>query len=1020
MHNIKAIHTSDVQRLTSGQVITDLSTAVKELLDNSLDSGAKQIDITFKNYGIDSIEVTDNGSGIDQQDFENLGLKHYTSKISQFDDIESLTTLGFRGEAISSLCNISKVQIITTKKGPKAYKLHFDHVGKLTGKQITSRNTGTTVIISELFYNLPVRRKEFLRVAKRQFTKCIILLQSYCIINHNVRISVNNLTPNGRKSLLINTRLNSSLKQNIINVFGSNSANGIDIIDIKLNLNPFKDQIAKQHRFDDNYLNNWDEIDYEININGYISKSSFGCGRNSKDRQFIYINSRPIEYPTIAKVVNEIYRLFNNVQLPFFVLNFEINPSLIDINLTPDKRMILFHNEKYVIDVLRHELSNYFHDQELQLPKNVIQNTLSDDFLKSQELKSEFNKDEYDTNEDEMDMDNDDNFQKANYSSNNLNIEILPGNSLLKHKELKLNGDKDFDISRVEEPQVQIYNQIDDLKEATYQDQDKYESSKYGSDSESNTCDDKDSYYDNSNENDNLSSVDDHSKFYSKISGVVQNREEMVDHHASQDEEDEEDEEENVLRKSLNHSDTPLRPSKRQKKSNDHENNHFPAVNDLKQFKHGFTDSNIDKTDYSTYTITELDHSTIEMIIDGEPSYMTATYSTDENGLVTLRDISDDNNKENKSEKSMNNENEQDEYHESNSFAIGNSSLLNETNVRISIPHSQQEIHETIINRTLSSAHSFKSNGNVSSDDDSNDNIYNNSKDKSPILEITIPLDEGVIKLVKSDKINIHSNDTSKMDEMKTSKSTPENITKIIDQEKLINDIQYLNLTVNKNEFTNMRIVGQFNLGFIIVIREKREQNDNGIIEACKKTGTDLFIVDQHASDEKYNFEKLIKETKIQTQLLIAPEVIELSVIDELIVMDNIPIFEKNGFKIKVKDDNPPGQKILLISKPISKHVIFGINDFQELIQLIKDDSGNVSEKVVHIHCSKIRSMLAMRACRMSIMIGKPLIDKKMKEIVSNLGTLNKPWNCPHGRPTMRHLMELENFKRTFKEDYEL
>lgn len=1027
MHNIKAIETIDIQRLTSGQVIIDLSTAVKELLDNSLDSGAKQIDITFKNYGIDAIEVSDNGSGIAKDDFEYLGLKHYTSKISHFGDIETLETLGFRGEAISSLCNISKVEIITTDKGPKAYKLQFDSAGNLTEQQITSRNTGTTVNISDLFYNLPVRRKEFVRVAKRQFTKCITLLQSYCIINYNVRISVNNITPNGRKALLISTRLNSSLKQNIINVFGSNSSNGIDTIYLKLNLNSFKTQIFKHNGFEDNYLSNWDEIDYQIHLNGYISKSSFGCGRNSKDRQFIYINSRPVEYATVVKIVNEVYRSFNNVQLPFFILNFDINPSLIDVNLTPDKRMILFHNETYVIDVLREELTKYFYDQELQLPKNVIQKTLNDHFLESQELKSEFVEDEEEDTDKGIKDDSNydgretiDSFGHSNINSG-LNVEIIGGTSLFEHENKQTNkvvtkrSTEDEDTA-IEEERKEQKNQ-DKIAYGNESNEKSRNGSGYQDLSSKPNIEDnvKDYEFDN----------DENGYYGDDVLDVADEKSEQIEEHIKEVEK-RKDREDDVSETTLKQSITLSRPSKKVKVGN--KNDYPVAIDNLKQFKHGNIDLNIERKENIDDTNDKFDHSTIEMNIDGEPIYMRATYSTDNNGLVTLRDITDIDNEEsvplnetsNAEDSKRNDYTELAEY-DDNSI-IGNSSLLNETNVRISIPHSQQELHENVINRTLSSAHRYYSNfkDNTNSMEYPDDNIHktNKDKDKTQILDTAIPLEKGIVKLAKPNKrVKQRPNDMLKTNMIETDENETKNINTIKDQDKIINDLQYLNLTVNKKEFAQMRIVGQFNLGFIIVTR-KNIQDIN--VDVNSNNENDLFIVDQHASDEKFNFEKLTKETKIQTQLLIAPEIIELSVIDELIVMDNIPIFKKNGFKVQVKEDNPPGQKIVLISKPISKHVIFNTNDFQELIQLIKDDSGNVSQKLAHIHCSKIRSMLAMRACRMSIMIGKPLTDKKMKQIVGNLGTLNKPWNCPHGRPTMRHLMELKKFKNTFNDDYEL
>ena len=218
---IKAIDITDINRITSGQVIVDLISAVKELIDNSIDSGADQIDLTFQNYGIESIECSDNGSGISEENFQTLTLKHYTSKLTNFSDIMNITSLGFRGEALFSLCNISKLSITTTQNGPKANKIEYDNNGKITSNNITSRNKGTTVEVQEMFKSLPVRRKEFIRTSKNQFAKCVTLLQSYAIINENIKFTIININNNGRKNIILRTNKNENMSKKILNLFGS-------------------------------------------------------------------------------------------------------------------------------------------------------------------------------------------------------------------------------------------------------------------------------------------------------------------------------------------------------------------------------------------------------------------------------------------------------------------------------------------------------------------------------------------------------------------------------------------------------------------------------------------------------------------------------------------------------------------------------------------------------------------------------------------------------------------------------
>lgn len=136
MSTVKPIDANTVHKICSGQVITDVASAVKELVENSLDSGATTIEIRFKNYGINSIEVVDNGSGIDAGDYESIGKKHFTSKITDFEDLEALQTFGFRGEALSSLCAVGQVIISTAtqNEAPKGVQLNLDHEGSLKDK----------------------------------------------------------------------------------------------------------------------------------------------------------------------------------------------------------------------------------------------------------------------------------------------------------------------------------------------------------------------------------------------------------------------------------------------------------------------------------------------------------------------------------------------------------------------------------------------------------------------------------------------------------------------------------------------------------------------------------------------------------------------------------------------------------------------------------------------------------------------------------------------------------------------
>ena len=211
-----------------------------------------------------------------------------------------------------------------------------------------------------------------------------------------------------------------------------------------------------------------------------------------------------------------------------------------------------------------------------------------------------------------------------------------------------------------------------------------------------------------------------------------------------------------------------------------------------------------------------------------------------------------------------------------------------------------------------------------------------------------------------------------------------------------------LALTVSKADFAGMHIVGQFNLGFILVVRAPSSSSPN----------PDLFIIDQHASDEKYNFERLQANTVVQNQRLVHPHRLGLTAIEEEIVLDNTDALLKNGFRVEIdtSGDEEVGRRCQLVSLPMSRETTFDVTDLEELIALLAESpSSSSSEKVPRP--TKVRRMFAMRACRSSVMIGKTLTLKQMGALVKKMGEIDKPWNCPHGRPTMRHVCGLQEWE---------
>ena len=217
-------------------------------------------------------------------------------------------------------------------------------------------------------------------------------------------------------------------------------------------------------------------------------------------------------------------------------------------------------------------------------------------------------------------------------------------------------------------------------------------------------------------------------------------------------------------------------------------------------------------------------------------------------------------------------------------------------------------------------------------------------------------------------------------------------------------DEERLSLTISKPDFAQMRIVGQFNLGFILAVRPSASSDTSSPADT-----DDLFIIDQHASDEIYNFHRLSDTTMLTAQRLVRPHILELTAVEEETILAHTSTFTSNGFTIAFDDSGeaPVGRRCSLLTLPTSQNTTFAVRDLEELIALLTETTPGTGHIV---RPSKVRKMLAMRACRSSIMVGKTLSKTGMKGVVKHMGEIDKPWNCPHGRPTMRHLAGLSDW----------
>ena len=350
---IRKIGSKSVHQICSSQVITNLGCAVKELLENSLDANANKIEIILQNYGLNWIKVMDNGDGIQKKDHNNICIKHTTSKIRKFNDLNELNSFGFRGEALSSLCSMSKDGIIIEtkfKNDEYGYWLNYDNNGKLIHSKVINKNIGTTITVKSLFHMFPVRLNSFKKNIKKEYNILLNIIQGYAIIQSGVKIILRN-----NKNIIINTQGSTNnnnntdvgnIKNNIVNVFGYKEFKKLEEI------NEVKMEINEQ---------------MSIVLVGWISnKNDPDCGRTRNDRQFLWINKRPIDHSKIARIINNSYKSnVNKHKYPIYFINIKILSNYFDINIDPNKRSVFIDNENDILLKLREYFDEFYQKKDM-------------------------------------------------------------------------------------------------------------------------------------------------------------------------------------------------------------------------------------------------------------------------------------------------------------------------------------------------------------------------------------------------------------------------------------------------------------------------------------------------------------------------------------------------------------------------------------------------------------------------------------------------------------------------------
>lgn len=318
MRRIKQLSSHLINQIAAGEVIERPASVVKELVENSIDAGATKISVEVSNECRD-LRIADNGSGIHPDDISLAFSKHATSKIETDEDLFKISTLGFRGEALSSIISIAKLTC-TTRTKDSDYGTKVECENSEVKKVQTGCAVGTIMEMKNLFYNIPARLK-FLKNPKTEFSYIQELVQALAIINPQISFELKN---NG-KTVLKTAGLNEA-KSTIREVYSQEVTDNLKEVLKTDSLSGFK-------------------------ISGYVSTPDFT--RSSKKNYHIYINSRMVKCPVFQKSIDTAYKnLIGYGKYPFIVLNLEIPPSEVDVNVHPTKKEVRYKNTNQIFNFI--------------------------------------------------------------------------------------------------------------------------------------------------------------------------------------------------------------------------------------------------------------------------------------------------------------------------------------------------------------------------------------------------------------------------------------------------------------------------------------------------------------------------------------------------------------------------------------------------------------------------------------------------------------------------------------------
>lgn len=973
-NEIKRLTDDSIRRIVAEQAITDLASLVKELVDNALDAESTTIKIRLFGQGLDIVEVSDDGFGIPPESRPHIAERYATSKIASFEDIYSGTglTMGFRGEALFSMACLSAKLVVATRTEEEdtAQKLEFDRCGNLDPASVQDihRKVGTTVAVVQPFAALPARRADMTRRIRGERAKLFRLMESYAIFNVGVQLNLIDMSSSGREEVALATSGSSTkLEQNVSSVLGHKFLGTLSPLEISLD-----DMLQR-----DENICHW-------GITGLVSTNPRGDMPN-RTVNYYSINGRVVEIPKITLVLRKVWNGFGGRKKPSCILSLTLPNDAFDINLSPDKQQVLLMHEQEICQLVEEQVTRFWSSQTqgvfaLQQVEMSLEN---DDVEMDDDGERQMHKRRFafvhDLAKARLQHDSDDR-QRCVEGDEEIQVDKDPEiQRTTVHEVLNLPPQTPLNpiVNETEQPR-----RISSLSDATT--------------TKTNTTP--------QNGNQVGLSVD-------RVTDM-----ERCQWTALRSKFNSGDDEEANLRMSPispdDHAGEETAPCYPPRKSN--------------VAKHSCNDREAkDKPSDSTYNRKQQSSLQQFAFIPGDkpkPHKRTREPVPEPKPTATAKDIVvADDLPPRKTRRVTRSQLEMEEA----ALTVAQEDSTNHDAPTTRERHKSSDDDDVVTTGSVAVDHQRC----TSPDLKSSQSLQQDKRSES-VLWTNFTTMEEVCRSARLDRVQMLrrklGNRRMEHTIINCQELDEEARTVVSNSVGLSGAANPSRICLSKEQFRNdMEVIGQFNMGFILA--------------KCKNNH--LWILDQHACDEKYNFEKLCRETIIHEQKLLRPMPLDLSPAEEACILDNMRIFEANGFRFEFDSNAPIRRRLSLTALPHS-----GARDGRKAVQFTKDDvsvlcailadgssyeagdggigtdgTGSYGNNAVRRYAStassqfdgadkiiarlpKAIAMFASRACRSSIMIGTALSQKEMDKIVRRLADVEQPWNCPHGRPTMRHV----------------